>query len=224
MFLSKILLNHRCKEVRRDLSDPYQMHSTLCRAFSSPEVKCPPGTFLWRLEQTNQLKSTALVLLQSQIIPVWENIGISDWLDKAEAPLNLEDCLKIESIKADQRFRFRLRANPSVTRNSKRLGLFNLNDQENWILKKGVTHGFKLSELIPFDFLETGRKVVDVQISQPLMLRGYKHDGLNISIFSVQYDGILTVTDPVNFVKSLKMGIGHGKSMGLGLLSLAPIL
>ena len=36
MFLHRIHLDPRCREARRDLSDPYQLHSTLCRAFCEP--------------------------------------------------------------------------------------------------------------------------------------------------------------------------------------------
>jgi hypothetical protein len=50
MFLNRIHLDPHCREARRDLSDPYQLHSTLCRAFSGPERKCPEGEFLWRVE------------------------------------------------------------------------------------------------------------------------------------------------------------------------------
>jgi hypothetical protein len=41
--------------------------------------------------------------------------------------------------------------------------------------------------------------------------------------FSVLYDGILTVTVPDKFKDTLQSGVGHGKIMGLGLLSIVPI-
>ena len=39
----------------------------------------------------------------------------------------------------------------------------------------------------------------------------------------ILYDGILTVTDPDRFRDAQQTGVGHGKAMGLGLLSVAPI-
>jgi CRISPR system Cascade subunit CasE len=56
-------------------------------------------------------------------------------------------------------------------------------------------------------------------------------------VFSVLYDGILTVIDPVPFratllggssnegnqEKKINMGVGHGRVMGLGLLSVVPV-
>jgi CRISPR system Cascade subunit CasE len=63
---------------------------------------------------------------------------------------------------------------------------------------------------------------VDVRISQEQMLRGNQHSGNGIRVFSVLYDGFLTVTDPGRFGEALRTGIGHGKAMGLGLLSAVP--
>jgi len=39
----------------------------------------------------------------------------------------------------------------------------------------------------------------------------------------VLYDGILTVAETDKFRDALQTGIGHGKVMGLGLLSVVPI-
>ena len=63
---------------------------------------------------------------------------------------------------------------------------------------------------------------IDVRISQEQMLRARQHAGNGIRIYSVLYDGVLTVTEPDTFRTALKSGIGHGKVMGLGLLSVVP--
>jgi CRISPR system Cascade subunit CasE len=110
-----------------------------------------------------------------------------------------------------------------VTRNGKRLGLLRLEDQENWIERKEKLHGFSLPKLVPFDLSGLTQKRVDIRISQEQMLRGNQHSGNAIRIFSVLYDGILTVTEPDRFRDALQTGVGHGKAMGLGLLSVAPI-
>jgi len=44
-----------------------------------------------------------------------------------------------------------------------------------------------------------------------------------IRIYSVLYDGAFEVTEPDKFRYALQYGIGHGKVMGLGLLSVVPI-
>lgn len=223
MLLHRIHLNPRCREARRDLSDPYQLHSTLCRAFSSPDGKCPKSEFLWRLEPETSPAGCPGILVQSRTIPDWAGIGVKGWLAEADPPINLIERLKLDSLNVGRRFRLRLRANPCVTKEGKRLGLLKLEEQEKWIERKSKRHGFALPPLVHFDLSESSHERVDVRISQELMLRGNQHSGNGIRIFSVLYDGILTVTKPDDFVKALQTGIGHGKAMGLGLLSVAPI-
>lgn len=223
MFLHRIHLDPRCREARRDLSNPYQLHSTLCRAFSGSEKKCPEGEFLWRLEPETDPTGCPRILVQSRTIPDWTRVSVQGWLAKADPAIDLKERLKLDSLKAGQRFRFRLRANPCVTRNGKRLGLLRLEDQEAWVERKGEQHGFSLPQLASFDLSESPQKQVDVRISQEQILRGNQHSGNAIRIFSVLYDGILTVIEPDNFRDSLQTGVGHGKALGLGLLSVAPI-
>jgi len=223
MFLHRIHIDPRCREARRDLADSYQLHCTLCRAFSAQEGKCPEGEFLWRLEPEIDPFGCPRVLVQSRSLPNWPGINVRGWLIAADPPIDLKDRLKLHLLKVGQRFRFRLRANPCVTRNGMRLGLLRIEDQEDWIVRKGKRHGFALPHLASFDFSESAQGRVDVRISQEQMLTGRKHSGGAIRVFSVLYDGILSVTEPGAFMVALQTGIGHGKVMGLGLLSVAPI-
>lgn len=223
MFLHRIHLDPRCREARRDLADPYQLHSTLCRAFSVPDRKCAEGEFLWRLEPESDSAGYPRILLQSRTIPDWTGIGVKGWLAKTDPAIDLNDRLRLHSLEVGQRFRFRLRANPCVTRDGKRLGLLRLEEQETWIKQKGERHGFSLPHLASFDLSESPQPRIDVRISQEQMLQGSRHFGSAIRVFSVLYDGILTVTEPDKFRDGMQTGIGHGKVMGLGLLSVAPV-
>lgn len=223
MFLNRIHLDPRCREARRDLSDPYQLHSILCRAFSRADRKCPANEFLWRLEPETDSAGCPRILVQSRMTPDWTSIGVNGWLADADSAIDLKEKLKLDSLKMGQCFRFRLRANPCVTRNGKRLGLLQFGEQEKWIERKGVQHGFSLSYLTSFDLSETSDSRVDVRISQEQMLRGNQHSGNAVRIFSVLYDGVFKVTDPNRFRIALQNGVGHGKVMGLGLLSVVPL-
>ena len=223
MFLHRIHLDPRCREARRDLSDPYQLHSTLCRAFCEPDRKCPEGEFLWRLEPEIDSTGYPRILVQSRTIPDWIRIGVQGWLAKADPAIDLKERLKLESLKAGQCFRFRLRANPCVKRDGKRLGLLRLEEQEKWVMRKGERHGFSLPKLASFDLSESSQGRVDIRISQEQMLRGKQHAGNGIKIYSVLYDGVLSVIEPDKFRDALQTGIGHGRTMGLGLLSVVPI-
>lgn len=224
MFLYRIHLDPRCREARRDLADPYQLHATLCRAFSAPDTKSPEGEFLWRLESETDQSRYPRILLQTRSSADWSRIGVQGWLAHADPAIDLRARLELDSLRPGQRFRFRLRANPCVSRNGKRQGLLHVAEQEEWIERKGAENGFSLPVVASFDFDDSSQSRVDVRISQEQMLRGTQHAGNQIRIFSVLYDGILSVVDPDKFRNALFSGIGHGKVMGLGLLSLARIV
>ena len=223
MFLHRIHLDPRCREARRDISDPYQLHSTLCRAFCEPNRKCPEGEILWRLEPETDSTGSPRILVQSRTMPDWEGIGVKGWLANADPAIDLKERLRLDLLKVGQRFRFRLRANPCVTRNGKRLGLLRLEEQEKWIERKAEQHGFSLPQSASFDLSQSSQDRADVRISQDQMLRGNPRSDNAIRIFSVLYDGILKVTEPDKFRNALQTGIGHGKVMGLGLLSVVPV-
>lgn len=208
MYLHRIYLNPRCREARRDVSDPYEMHSTLCRAFAAGNEKCSPGTFLWRMENETSLEGYVKILIQSNAVANWTEINYKEWFAKNPDPaLDLNNLLQLETLSVSKRLRFRLRANPCVSRNRKRIGLFKNEEQSDWLKRKGLAHGFEVCAL---------------QISQEQMLKGYQRGKRSISIFSVLFDGILSVTEPSVFKKTVAGGIGHGKALGLGMLSVVP--
>lgn len=77
MFLHRIHLDPRCREVRRDLADPYRkLHSTLCRAFNKPDIKCLPGEYLWQLEPEVDQTDHPRILVQGEASPDWTGIGV----------------------------------------------------------------------------------------------------------------------------------------------------
>jgi CRISPR system Cascade subunit CasE len=226
MYLHRIHLNPRSKQARRDLADPYQMHATVCRAFFPEETRCPPGALLWRLEPETDREGRPRVLIQSREMPDWSRLPL-DWLAYADPGLDLVQRLSFDVLEVGQVYRFRLRANPCKTVQGKRLGLFQPDAQRGWVARQGERHGFVLPESGTPDYFEffdspNGRSYGDFRISQELMLRGRQHEGNAIHVYSVLFEGRLTVTDAALFRKALETGIGHGKVMGLGLLSVVP--
>lgn len=227
MRLHRIHLNPRCKEARRDLADPYQMHATLCRAFFPVETPCPAGALLWRQEPETDREGRARVLIQSREIPDWSRIPVPDRLAQTEPGVDLVQKLSLDTLKAGQAFRFRLRANPCKTVDGKRQGLVHRDAQQAWLARMGEQHGFTLPESATsdyFDFMQSpeGRAYHDVRIAYEQILKGTQHGGNTIRVYSALFEGRLTVTDPTRFRQALESGIGHGKVMGLGLLSVVP--
>lgn len=228
MRLFRIHLNPRSKAARRDLADPYQMHATLCRAFHPQETRCPPGALLWRLEPETDGEGRPRVLIQSGLIPDWSRLRADDWIAKAEPGIDLTHKLALDSLVVGQQFSFRLRANPCKTVQGKRLGLLHSDAQQEWLARKAKQHGFELPPPITEDYFEFqhspgGRARQDVRISHEHMLSGQQHNGNAIRVYSVLFEGRLATTDVVRFKEALRAGIGHGKTMGLGMLSIIPV-
>lgn len=228
MWLHRVTVNPRNKGARRDLADPYQMHATLCRAFFPPDAPCPSGALLWRLEPEADMEGRPRVLIQANATPTWSALHESDWLASIEPGINLVQKLGLGSLATGQTFRFRLRANPTKTTKGKRVGLIGFDAQLDWLKRKSEQHGFLLPEPDSADFFEfvestLGQRYPDVRVSQEQMLTGRKHDGVTIRVFSVQYDGRLIVRDPYRFRAALESGIGHGKVLGQGMLSVIPL-
>lgn len=207
MFLSKITLDARHPQARKDLSGPYEMHRTLSRVFASDDAT-PPARFLWRQEAARSLDQSAVdVLVQSaepgrwMALQQWHGYAIAVQADKAVDLLRL--------VQEGRHYRFRLRANPTVTRAGKRYGLKTDEAQHDWLARQGQRLGFQV--------LTCERSGND-----SLCARQPRAGGV-ITVQAVTFDGVLVATDAAALRVALLSGVGHAKSLGLGLLSLAPL-
>jgi CRISPR system Cascade subunit CasE len=208
MYLYRVFLNLRSREARRDIGSPYDMHSSLSRAFADPSSKCDPGSFLWRLEPLQANQPNAVVLVQSHVAAEWARISYRDWfVREPEPPKILSELYTPTKICCGRKFVFRLRANPTVCKEGKRLGLMRREEYLPWLDRKGGDNGFN---------------VLEVTSSDDTLVRTKQHAGNNITIFTVLFDGMLEIADPNLFCKCLATGIGRAKSLGAGLLSVAP--
>lgn len=112
------------------------------------------------------------------------------------------------------RWRFRLVANPthSVLRNGKSDGRGKVcahvtpEHQLNWLKKQGEKWGFDL-------------KADEYQVMSSQWQRFQKNGSRMVSLLSVTYEGMLTVTDEQRFVEAMKNGIGRGKAYGMGMMT-----
>jgi CRISPR system Cascade subunit CasE len=202
--LTQLKLNPRCRRVREDLADPYELHRTLLRAF--PDAKAGgPGRVLYRVEPPRG-ESRFVVLVQSSVAPDWSRLEVpNDYLVGPPATKAFDP-----SFATGQRLSFRLRANPTVKRDCKRRPLFDEGEQRAWLDRKGAVAGFRVvrAEVSP-EGPSCGRK----------LLGG---DTLTLTLHAVRFDGLLTVTDPERLRQALRAGIGSAKGLGFGLLSVAP--
>ncbi len=207
MYLSKLILNPRERAVLEDLSNPYQMHRTVMSGF--PASLSAEERVLYRLE-IRRVQPSLMLLVQSNEAPDWTKISRNGYLlQPAEVkPLDYQ-------YAAGEVFQFRLLANPTrrikKEENGKttRVGLQNEAAQELWLQRKGTQHGFSVLSVQP------------TKITQPAGWKALDGRNLKISQYAVRFDGQLRVGNAESFDNALRSGIGSGKSLGFGLLSIA---
>lgn len=207
MYLSKLVLDAEHPQARRDLANPYEMHRTLSRAFA-PAADTRPGRFLWRLERATAggAEDGAVVLVQSAGQANWEALAQQPGYTRALYP---NKYIELAQLLQDARaYVFRLACNPTVTRAGKRYGLAHEEEQMRWLMRQEEAHGFKVLRA------GVGRSE-RVTIQQG---RG----GTRMTLQAVQFDGMLRAADVEKLGHALHNGIGHAKSFGLGMLSIAP--
>lgn len=206
MYLTKLLLDPSCTQVRRDLGDSYELHRTLVRAFvNGPGDKAP--RFLWRLEQFEYLPMEPTVLVQSEIKGNWSVLErLPGYLLRSTQTklVNLDSF-----ITAGYSYRFRLMANPTVTRGRKRYGLSRRSDLDEWLHRQGERHGFAVRQ-----HLVVSRR----------LFRSSQKITSTICLYQVCFEGLLLVRDKNEIRNAVLAGLGPGKAFGCGLLSLAPCL
>jgi CRISPR system Cascade subunit CasE len=227
MYLSRLILNPRSRQVRSELADPYEMHRTIWRAFPQGVFKVnrqddAAAGVLFRVE-VHPRTGVPTLLVQSRLKPNWSFLlgpGVNYLLPEDELPLDVENPA-VKAVEVDFRtgqvLAFRLRANPTVKKDredkkqGRRVGLFREEDQLKWLERKiGLAGGALLSARTSNEENTKGMLFVE------------KEDGKRMRFLSVQFDGVLQVKDPAALKQALQAGIGSGKGLGFGLLSLAP--
>lgn len=212
MYLSRLILNPRSRRVQKEIAAPYQMHRSLMRAFPDDLQK---GTerVLFRLETART--GTLTLLVQSLTLPDWS------WLAEPNARGYLlpvaEPNPAVKSFDLNlapgQMLAFRLRANPTARRTfddkKRRVGLYREEEQIEWLKRKGEQGGFRLL---------SARTSGQEDVKGTIYRNEQKHP---LKLAAVQFDGLLQVTDPDRLCETVRQGIGSGKALGFGLLSLA---
>lgn len=203
MYLARLRLNPRSGCVRRDLGNPYDMHRTLTRAFAGRDGHVLPR-FLWRLH-VDASWAQPEILVQSACEGNWSELESTP--EYLMCPAENKQVPVDTWLYKERPFRFRLRANPTVFRSGKRLGLIGEDAQVSWLRQRSARHGFQVESV-----LVTGTEV----------MKAFK-GGKRVTLRTATFDGLLLCTDVEMLRDALVQGVGRGKAFGLGLLSLAPI-
>jgi CRISPR system Cascade subunit CasE len=225
MYLSRLILDTRSSQVRRDLSDCQDLHRTIMRAY--PQADTPARRahgVLYRLEISPRGPFT--VLVQSRTPPDWSQLP-EDYLATGHLqpnPATTPMQKWLSALSPQAAFRFRLVANPTRDikvpgeggiAKEKRVELRGVESWYDWLLRKGELHGFRTLQC------QTA-PVPNAAIGHLSRLQG-RRKGARLTIATVRFDGMLKVTDVPRFQEALTGGIGRAKAYGCGLLSVAPI-
>ena len=221
MYLSQLFLNPRSRQVRSELANPYEMHRTVMRA-SAGHTRTEDRT-LFRLEVHPRTGVPAL-LVQSRIEPQWAFLCAPEknyLIPLAECPpgVNQNPAVKTFelSVRPGQTLAFRLKANPTVKKDregkkqGRRVGLVREEDQLQWLERKLEANGARLLSALTSD---------EQKLNGKLQHEDERHD---LTFMAVQFDGLLRVEMPYKLKEAVQNGIGSGKGLGFGLLSLAPV-
>jgi CRISPR system Cascade subunit CasE len=204
MEIARIQLNPAHRQAKRDLADAYEMHSTLTRAFvEGPDAV--PAKFLWRLESPDS--GAPYLLVQSGSGGRWQALqdAFPGWPHRIES----RQWDPIEVLKPEATLAFRLRANPTVTRDGKRRALLKEADQQAWLHRQ-------------FDKAGLRALVFEVRDAQRLSAKRRKEGGALLTVNAVLFEGQVEVIAPSLAAQAVQDGLGHARMLGLGLLSLAP--
>ena len=230
MYLSRLAINPRNREVQQDLADVYQMHRTVMSAFPHVEAKgdAPRAglSVLYRLE-TGERSREVVLLVQSRVRPDWTHLTrgyLAADSGEVENPATKDISRVLQALREGQVLRFRLRANPTrkietkstpagQRRNGRRVDLRTEQLQLEWLVRRAEQAGFALGLALP------DGDVPAVRVGASEKVTGQRR---RISLATVLFDGLLKVTDAGLFRQAIATGIGPGKAFGCGLMSIAP--
>ena len=185
--------------------DSYNWHRAIWQAFPNREQR----DFLTRLDRRREGFRLLIVSPTPPVRPAWCPADSESWKTK---PIP-------ESYFTRRRYMFQLCANPTkkvaskpdgtVTKNGRRVPLGKREELVEWIKRKGEQGGFTVEEATLRTF-SRGREYFEKSGRQSL------HS-------EVEFQGVLTVTDPAKFYETFTRGIGSAKAFGFGLLVIAPV-
>lgn len=206
LHLTQILVSYEDAVRLLHLRDTYDWHQRVWQAFGGRDGQA--RDFLIRVDRQEE---AFRVIILSRSAP-----ARPDWCPT--------DCFGTKVIPdnffAHARYRFSLLANPTKkirsnqagqrTKNGRRVPLTKREELVAWLQRKADAGGFSLN----LDSLRTiprGREF-------------FHKDGTSHGTHTaVDFQGELTVSDPVQFRATVAAGIGSAKAFGFGLLVLAPI-
>lgn len=245
MFLTKFPVNMTRRETRALLASPYRMHAAIAGSFSPSGEDENEGRVLWRVDHMGNGGANLYIVSPKEpsLVGLDEQIG---WPDLEHQWQTRDYDVVLNKIANGQRYRFRLVANPVVSRRnvtdqhdrSKRMAHVTALQQESWLIGAAAYEalGVKPPQYLLAEeqsraerngfMVERGEADGQARLVASDSRQWRFRQGKNgnwIRLVTVRYDGVLRVVDEERLRHALTFGIGRGKGFGCGLLTLAPI-
>lgn len=239
LYLSRLILDIRHRQARRDMGDAYQLHRTVLGAFPAAPVRSQAREhfgLLYRAEPVEGAPTLVRLLIQANVAPDWSKLP-PDYLglapDNRGNPAVRPVGAEYATITDGTRLVFRLRANPTKRLSDrtpgradplvgKRVALLREDEQLAWLARQGERHGFRLLTTERSPEVPEARAAVQTTTHGQRPTQG-ESAPMRLSFGAVLFSGRLEVTEAASFRKTLATGIGSGKAFGFGLLSIAAI-
>ena len=203
MYLIRMELDTSKRKCAMALSSPSLFHGAIESSF--PEV----SRKLWRIDK---LRGVTYLLLLSDVKPDLSAAAEQFGTERGWQSRNYDELLG--SICSGDRRRFRLTANPVITKSAGTgergtvMAHLTYTQQEKWLYDRAEKYGFSLKE-----------GEFSVTQSEWVMFRKRRDNGRPVSFKETTFEGILTVTDAELFRETLCRGIGREKAYGCGLMT-----
>ena len=208
MYLTRMELDTGKRDTRKGLLSPSLFHGAIESSFAGERERR-----LWRIDE---FQGRYYLLLLSAQIPQLSHMAKQFGTEGAECPWQTKsyDAL-LERIQSGSVWQFRLTANPTKSVKSSEPGKrgtvhahITPTHQAQWLLDRCEAHGFTVD-------------AEEMIVAKSQWQRFYKNGSCQkpVTLLSVTFEGLLTVTDEVRFRQTLLEGIGRGKAFGMGLLT-----
>ncbi len=208
MYLSRMELDTTKRRTIMAMASPAIFHGAV-------ESSCKEkGGKLWRIDSLGGKQYLLLLTAEkpdlSAAVAQFGAAGACKTLDYSQF---------LDNLRAGERRRFRLKANPVVSKsehNGKRGKVFahvTAEQQGQWLLERSEKNGFKLKTedfMVVQSKWESFRKGTD--------------GGRQVFFHAVIFEGLLTISDPELFRQTLQNGLGREKAYGCGMMTVTRCL
>jgi CRISPR system Cascade subunit CasE len=196
--LSFPVLHELSPQAKHTLSNPYNIHAAVMAAFPREQV----GRVLWRADMGSSKKNT-VITVRCPIEPCWDRM--------VEAGASVANVgATFSHLRDGQEYDFVLRANPCITRAGRRIPIAGDTALSQWMVAQAGKIGADINA-----------RQLQVTV-EPAWSKRTSHGEKNITIQTVDFEGLLKVTDAEAFKAGLFAGIGKAKGFGCGLLWIMP--